>query len=1039
MQSMIRSIFVLFLLGFFTVASAQLPPEIRADAYLLQAEQAIRNGDLHRAQAAIQNILRLQKEHELDLSDEFLFRYAKAADAVDLSEQALEAVLKYLVASGREGQHYVEALTLMNKTKDRSSGDVVASQLSPNIIADAYLLQTEQSIRDGDRDHARTVIQNIRNLQEQHELDLPDEFHYRYAKAADALDLSEQALESVVKYLAVSGREGQHYLEALALMNKVQTAVSCKGWDTEDYFKTATLEEVTACLDTGVDLNARDDAGATPLHRAVENTENPNVFKVLLNAGANPNARDNNKWTPLHYAVALGKNTGVIEILLNAGADIEAQSKDKQTPLFLAVLFKRPAAIKVLSEAGADRTRVKDKWTSLHWAATYNENPVAIQSLLNAGADPNAKDDDKQTPLHIAARFGNLVAIQSLLNAGADPKAKDDDKRMPLHFAAWDNENPDIVKALFEAETGSRDREKNRWSLLHHAAKYNKNPGDVKALIEGGADPDAQDPSFKQTPLHRAVYNENPDILKVLIEAGADLKKRTDNGFTPLHYAAAFNENPDMVKVLIEAGADLKATDNTLLNRVKLKERISGDTPLHLAARSNKNADVTKVLLNAGADPNKRDLWGDTPLHDAAAFNKNADVAKVLLNAGADPNRRDAVGNTPLHGAAKYNENPDVVKVLINAGANLGVRAYGDSTPLHLAAESNENPDVIRILLSAGADLNAENKKGFTPLGLAVEKNKSPDVVRILRAAGASQTKIAGKSQEGDGFGKAAAALLGGAAIMYAGKDAADQEAVTEAVRQYMEGVLTDQPGGSGNTNSAAMSSQTQGGQAQDPMQQALQNLENVCGEKYQGISPTDEHNHGRFYCLAAFNDYCALKRAQSSEAISKLRTSLQQNCTVLKRDGLDGQCPYCKYGNENTNPVTTQSQAQGRRAQDSMQQTLQNFKYTGFAYMRAECGKMQYSQISEMNMMIYDYYFSGVFDYSGGKNVFEGNREKYENFLREKYRVTECIYVNVYYFRAADYNREKIEKILEDKIKDRKQNRSDDESSVIVDPYWKP
>ena len=257
MQRMIRSFFVLFLLGFFTIASAQLPPEIRADAYLLQAEQAIRNGDLHRVQAAIQNILRLQKEHELDLSDEFHFRYAKAADAVDLPDQALESVLKYLVASGREGQHYVEALALMNKVQDRSSGDVVASQLSPNIITDAYLLQAEQAIRDGDHNRGRDAVQNIRNLQEQHELDLPDEFHFRYAKAADVLNLPDQALESILKYLAVSGREGQHYLEALALMNKVQMAVSCKGWDTEEYFKTATLEEVTACLDTGVDLNQR--------------------------------------------------------------------------------------------------------------------------------------------------------------------------------------------------------------------------------------------------------------------------------------------------------------------------------------------------------------------------------------------------------------------------------------------------------------------------------------------------------------------------------------------------------------------------------------------------------------------------------------------------------------------------------------------------------------------------------------------------------------------------------------------------------------
>ena len=231
MQRVIRSIFVLFLLGFFTVASAQLPPEIRADAYLLQVEQSIRGGDLDRARTAIQNIRNLQEQYELDLSSEFHFRYAKAAASLDLPEQALVSIVKYLVISGREGQHNLEALGLMNRVRAKSSQDVVAvvsAHLSPNIMADAYLLQAEQTIQDGDHNRGRDAVKNIRNLQEQHELDLPDEFHFRYAKIMDVLDLPDQALESVVKYLAASGREGQHYLEALALMNKIQMTVSCK-------------------------------------------------------------------------------------------------------------------------------------------------------------------------------------------------------------------------------------------------------------------------------------------------------------------------------------------------------------------------------------------------------------------------------------------------------------------------------------------------------------------------------------------------------------------------------------------------------------------------------------------------------------------------------------------------------------------------------------------------------------------------------------------------------------------------------------------
>ena len=849
MRDILRSFFIVVLLGFFTVASAQLPPEIRADAYLLQAEQAIRNGDLHRAQAAIQNILRLQKQHELDLPDEFHFRYAKAVNAVDLSDQALESVVKYLVASGREGQHYVEALALMNRAQDRSSGDVVASQLSPNIIADAYLLQAEQDIRDGNLDRARTVIQNIRNLQEQHELDLPDEFHFRYAKAADVLDMPNQAIESILKYLAVSGREGQHYLEALALMNKVQRAVSCKGWDTEEYFKTATLDEVTACLDTRVDLKARDDAGATPLHQAAKNTENLDVIKALIEAGADKEAGDNDKRTPLYWAVTFN-NPVAVKALIEAGANLDVQDKDKQTPLSYAVFFGHRTAIEVLIEAGANRARAKDTWTSLHWAVTYNENPVAIKALLNAGANPKAKDHVKQTPLHVAAKF---------------------------------NENPDIFKVLIEAGADLNARDGYLSTPLHIAAEFNKNLNILKVLIEAGADLKARD-GYRSTPLHVvAKFNENPEVVKVLLDAGADPMAQGENKFTPLHYAASNNENPDVIKFLFNVGADPNASAKSKF------------TPLHAAAQYNKNPAVVKVLIEAGADLNARSNSRSkykTALHYAAENNPNPDVVKILLNAGADIEARTGGDKeTPLHKAADRNPNPDVIKVLIEAGANLEARRGNEWTPLHLAAWSNSNPAIVQVLIDAGADFNARDYNDKTPLYFATEYEDRPDVARILRDAGATQTKIAGKSQ-GDSFSKAAA-LIGGAAIMYVGKDSEDQEAVAEAARQFMEGVLTDQPVGSGNTNSAGTSSQSQGGQAQGTMQQALQNLENVCGEKYQGNFA--DNDHYRFYCLAAFNDYCALKRAQSSDAINKLRASLQQNCAVLKSVGADSKCSYCK------------------------------------------------------------------------------------------------------------------------------------------------
>ena len=295
------------------------------------------------------------------------------------------------------------------------------------------------------------------------------------------------------------------------------------------------------------------------------------------------------------------------------------------------------------------------------------------------------------------------------------------------------------------------------------------------------------------------------------------------------------------------------------------------------------------TCLDTGVDLNARDDAGATPLHRAARNTESADVVKALIDAGADPNARDEYGEMPLHDAARNSENPDVIKVLIDAGADPMARSKEGWTPLHCAAASNENPNIIVVLVHAGADINARlNEHGNTPLVLAELNNKNKAVVRVLRDGGAR------KSQEEGGFLKTAAALLGGAAIMYAGKDAEDQEAVARAVREYMKGVINERP--AGTINPAATSSQSQRGQAQggqDQLQQALLNLEKICGEKYQGNFSVDDH--ARFFCLAAFNDYCALKRAKSDEAISKLRASLQQNCAALKKDGLESKCPYCK------------------------------------------------------------------------------------------------------------------------------------------------
>ena len=117
MGEILRSFFITVLLGFFTVTSAQLPPKIMADKHLIHAEQLYAAKDYAEAFSVIEKVIALQQEHNLTLSDEFHFKYAQVALAVDSVRIALESVTRYLSATGDEGEFYKEALALLPKAE----------------------------------------------------------------------------------------------------------------------------------------------------------------------------------------------------------------------------------------------------------------------------------------------------------------------------------------------------------------------------------------------------------------------------------------------------------------------------------------------------------------------------------------------------------------------------------------------------------------------------------------------------------------------------------------------------------------------------------------------------------------------------------------------------------------------------------------------------------------------------------------------------------------------------------------------------------
>ncbi len=929
-----RYIIVIFaiaiLLVSFAAASAQrfdtaqraLPPEIRIDSRLVQVEQAVRDSNLVRARALLEDVLRLREQHQVELPHSFHFWSAKVGDS---PVKVIASATAYVTEAGRDGRYYFEALEIMNEaTNTMCEGWNTDEYFKAVSFEDVTIcLEFGKSPAARSEDNA-TVLHRaaafngeprvIRALiaagGDINALDANDETPLHRAAAANTNTgvvrfLVEAGADPIARdkdnetpvFEAVRSNPNAEVVGYLLMASGYTArAAGCKAWNTDEYFRTVTPEEVTTCIDIGANPTAPDGEKRSPLHRASRHANNPCVVEVLLKAGGEPDERDKDDWTPLHLAAGNNENPAVVEVLLKAGADLNARNSADLTSLHLAAgLNRNPAVVEVLLEGGAEPNAMdKARQKPLHLAAKANANPDVVTVLLKAGADLQAKDKDEWTSMHFAALNKSATVAKVLLKAGADVNARGNDSLTPLHVAAGLNRNPDVVEVLLKAGAEIKSKDKKKRRPLHIAAEKNGNPDVVTMLLKAGADLQAKDKD-KWMPLHFAAFNKNPAIAKVLLSNVSDpeksLKKRTKDNFMPLHYAAGFNENPDVIRVLLDAGADLNATDH---RRLSLSSIAYMWTPLHYAARNNNNPAVLKVLLDAGADPNRRSIHG-TALHLAAVNTDSPAVLKVLLDAGADlEGKWKGLGDheRPLHLAARHARNPAVVRFLLNAGANLHPSDKDKRTPIHYAA-LNKNPEITRVLLEAGAGHSPRDKDSRTPMDIAEEERNFP-VTELLAAAGAERpvTALASDEKKGTDWTKLAVGVLGGAAIVHAGKDS-PSEITEQALADWINVMTESDHSSDAPTALDATSPQSQGEPARDQMQQAIQNLERICGEKYRsGFAAND---HARFYCLAAFNDHCALKRAQTEEAKGKLRASLAQNCSVLVGQGLSGKCTYCQ------------------------------------------------------------------------------------------------------------------------------------------------
>ena len=100
------------------------------------------------------------------------------------------------------------------------------AQFAPEVQADRYAVQAQSALEEQDYAGARAALEKILELQAQHDLFVPAEFYFQYADVLQRTGATAVALENVRHYLERAGRDGENYMAALNLLDRLEREIA---------------------------------------------------------------------------------------------------------------------------------------------------------------------------------------------------------------------------------------------------------------------------------------------------------------------------------------------------------------------------------------------------------------------------------------------------------------------------------------------------------------------------------------------------------------------------------------------------------------------------------------------------------------------------------------------------------------------------------------------------------------------------------------------------------------------------------------------
>jgi len=165
-------------------------------------------------------------------------------------------------------------------------------------------------------------------------------------------------------------------------------------------------------------LQVSSDMGRTLLH-SVAHSDNILLAGKLIDTGLDMNAIDEDGATPVLFAASNGKFE-MLKLFEEYGADFLVVENNGNDLMINVVIGGNIELIAYLIEKGISVNNFNDEeWTPLLFACMENHQEI-VELLINASAYIQIYNNEGETPLLWAIWNGNTVMARTLIEAGTD-------------------------------------------------------------------------------------------------------------------------------------------------------------------------------------------------------------------------------------------------------------------------------------------------------------------------------------------------------------------------------------------------------------------------------------------------------------------------------------------------------------------------------------------------------------------------------------------------------------------------------------------